>query len=423
MSFTKQNSHLIALVDCNNFYVSCERVFNPSLRAQPVVVLSNNDGCVIARSQEAKQLGIAMGAAAFKCKALFQKERVRVLSSNYPLYGDMSRRVMDILASFTPEIQVYSIDEAFLRFEADDVLAHAKQMRSTVLQWAGIPVSVGMSATKTLAKVANRCAKDSSEGICLLADASSQEAVLRNFPIQKVWGIGHRLSAFLQQYGIKTAWQFCQADDAWIKKNLSVTGLRTAWELKGICCLELEEMPAAKKSVMSAKSFGKPVARYEEIAEALSAYTARAAEKMRQQNCLASFLTVFLVTSAHPKEALSDAIQLTLPQPSDYTPELIHRAKEGLRHLFYQGPHYKKVGILLGGFVPSDNYQSDLFTQHVDIRKQKAIMHLLDQTNSQFGRGKLRWAAEGTTQSWKMQQAKRSAHFTTHWTDLLTIKI
>ena len=425
MSSTEPDKFQFALVDCNNFYVSCERVFDPSLKGQPVVVLSNNDGCVIARSQEAKQLGIAMGAPAFQCRALFRKESIQVFSSNYALYGDMSRRVMQTLERFAVNIQVYSIDEAFLRFKSDNLQEDAKLIRSTVLQWTGIPVSLGIAPTKTLAKVANHCAKASLEGIFVLVDEALQEAILRDLPVEKVWGIGRRISEFLKRQGITNAWQFCHADDIWIKKHLSVTGLRTAWELRGICCLELEEMPSTKKSIMSSKSFGKPLIHYEEIAEALASYTARAAEKMRQQGCLASFLEVFLIThSSHPKDTFSDAVQLILPQPTDYTPELIHRAKKCLRKLFLKGFIYKKTGILLGGFVPHDSFQPDLFVaQGNALQKRNELMKVFDEANRQFGRGKLKWAAEGTTQAWKMRQARCSAHFTTRWKDLLTIKI
>ena len=417
---------MYAIVDCNNFYVSCERVFKPKWIGKPVVVLSNNDGCVIARSQESKALGIEMGALPFQNKDLFKKHGVIVCSSNYTLYGDMSFRVMEALRQFTPDMEVYSIDEAFLhleeRFATPD---YAVNIQKTVLQWTGIPVSVGIAPTKTLAKVANRIAKKnpSMKGVSILENKNQIEAVLQKLPVEDIWGIGRNISAFLNSEGIYTAWEFCQTDDTWIKKNLSVVALRTALELRGTPCLELQEIPPSKKAILSSRSFGRPVVALEDLEEALSAYTARAAEKLRRQGSLASFLEVYIETNVHKGGPYySDKAHVTLPQPTAYTPDLTSYAKQALLKIFCPGLKYKKVGIMLGALVPADSFQQDLFANRPeDQAKQKILMQLMDKANKNSGRKILRMASEGIEQSWQMRRANCSPHFTTQWGDLLRI--
>jgi len=415
---------MFALADCNSFYVSCERVFNPRLLGKPVVVLSNNDGCVVARSKEAKAAGIAMGVPAHKNKELFRQQGVIVCSSNYTLYGDLSSRVMETMRQFTPDIQVYSIDEAFLYFEQCTV-EYAAKIKQTVYQWTGIPISIGLGPTKTLAKVANELSKKSPNGIYIFKDKKHIDEVLQNFPVEDVWGIGRNITAFLRSSGIRTAKELCNAEDAWIKKHLTVVGLRTAMELRGIPCLELEEVPPSKKNIMSSRSFGRPVTTWEDMSEALAAYTAQAAEKARRQKSLASFLMVFVETNAFSNQPYySKSAVVTLPQPTAYTPDLIHHAKTALRKIFRTGFQYKKTGIMLGELVPEDSFQQDLFGARPEEQlKQRNLMELLDKTNKNFGRKVLKTAAEGFSQTWQMRRENCSKHFTTRWGDLLTVRI
>lgn len=427
MSSTAQNNPLFALVDCNNFYVSCERVFKPRLCNKPVVVLSNNDGCVIARSNEAKALGIPMGAPAFKFAEIFKKNRVIVYSSNYALYGEMSHRVMSTLSQFSPDMEIYSIDEAFLLFNERPPDDYVNHIRQTVLQWTGIPVSIGLAPTKTLAKAANKYAKKHlpKQGYFILEDPSLQQKILTEFPVEDVWGIGKQITAFLRRNDIRTAWELACADDAWIRKNLSVVVLRTVWELRGISCLSLQEAAPPKKSIVCSRSFGTEVSTEEELAEALSTYTARAAEKLRGQESAASFIEVFLHTNRFKEgNFYANASQIVLTEPTDYTPHLIKLAKKCLHKIFKAGFTYKKVGVLLGGLVTSTSIQQDLFNQtRPSPEKRNRLMEMLDQTNARYGADTLKLAAQGIEQGWKAKRSKCSSHYTTAWDDLLTIII
>ncbi len=426
MSSTGPSKFLYALVDCNNFYASCERVFNPRLWRRPVVVLSNNDGCVVARSKEAKALGIPMGAPFFKYRDLFAKHGVAVCSSNYALYGDMSSRVMNVLAEFTPDLQVYSIDEAFLLLEPHQVMDQSRKIREKVHACTGIPVSIGIGATKTLAKVGNHMAKShpQAEGVYGLLDQAAQEKLLQELPVEEVWGIGRQIADFLKRQGIHTAGQFKDLDDAWIRKHLSVVALRTAWELRGVPCLELEEEPPPKKAIMSSKSFSRPVEKIEEVEEAVATYMAVAAEKMRKQGSLASYVEVFVTTDRFKENHYANSVQLSLPEPTDYTPTLIAYAKQALDRILYSGFRYKKAGVLLGGLVSNSCFQPDLFASDPQRQeKEKRIMRLIDETNSAYGRKAIRFAAEGVEQTWKMKQTMRTKRFTTRWAELLTICI
>lgn len=428
MSSTKLNKPLFALVDCNNFYVSCERVFNPKLWNKPVVILSNNDGCVIARSNEAKALGIPMGAPVFQYRDLLKKNRVILYSSNYTLYGEMSHRVMQTLSQFAPDMEIYSIDEAFLMVGGESSLAdHSRTIKQTVYQWTGIPVSIGIAPTKTLAKAANRYAKKNlpKEGFFILTDENLKKEILMKMPVEDVWGIGRQISAKLNRNQIYTAWDLANAKDEWIRKNLSVVGLRTVWELRGISCMSLEEAPSPKKSIVCSRSFGVEVKEEAEMAEAVSCYAARAAEKLRGQESVASFIEVFLCTNRFKEGPVyANALQIMLPQPTDYTPYLIHYAKYALHRIFRSGFAYKKVGIMLGGLVSNKSVQQDLFWEHkLSLEKQHRVMELMDQTNHRYGKDTLKFAAEGIAQPWKMQRKSCSPHFTTSWEDILSIRI
>lgn len=418
----------IALVDCNNFFVSCERLFNPKLMGRPVVVLSGNDGCIIARSQEVKNLRVPMGAPYFQWADFLKKHEAAVCSSNFPLYGDLSNRVMQTLSYFNPDLEIYSIDEAFLHIEKGvDPLVHCLHIRHKVLQWTGIPVSIGIASTKTLAKVANQTAKKnpSFNGV-YIPTSKELEAILYGLAVGDVWGIGRRLSSFLAKRGIHTAAQLCAQSDIWIKQHLSVVGLRTVWELRGIPCFEVEETPSSKQSLMTSRTFGRPILTEAEVLEAVSSFAARGAEKLRQQESLASWLQVFIMTSAYKEENYyGNQAHLVLSQPSAFTPTLLEYATRGVKAIFRPHFAYKKAGVLLGGLVPKHHFQQDIFIEQDPAQeaKREALMSLIDAVNHQFDHPILHFASEGISQSWKRKNEMCSASFTTRWSDILTIHI
>jgi DNA polymerase V len=327
---------LFALIDCNNFYVSCERLFQPMLHGKPVVVLSNNDGCVIARSDEAKALGIPMGLPAFKLTDLVQEHTIEVYSSNYTLYGDLSARVMTTLTQWTPEVEVYSIDEAFLQFATlplDALTAYGQTMRATIHQWTGIPVSIGIGPTKTLAKLANRLAKRSSEaqGVVALNSPFEIEATLAQTPIEDIWGIGPGYTRRLHAHEIRTALQLRNMTDRWVRQELGIVGLRLVWELRGILCLPLALCPPPKQSLMVSRSFGRPITTLTEMREAVATYMTRAAEKLRRSHMAAGVLTVFLMTSRFTEEPqYANSVTMPLPVATQDTAELIQYAFQGI---------------------------------------------------------------------------------------------
>ncbi|NGX55115.1 MAG: DNA polymerase IV 1 [Chlamydiae bacterium] len=409
----------IGLVDCNNFYVSCERLFNPKLIGKPVVVLSNNEGCIVARSQEARALGIPVGAPAFQWREVIEKQRVIVCSSNFALYGDLSHRVMEILASFNPELEIYSIDEAFLSLdEVKDPIKECRSLRQKVLQWTGIPVSIGIAPTKTLAKVANHMAKSDLKrrGVCRI------DQVRDDLPVEEIWGIGRRLADFLKKRGIFTAGELVGQEDLWIRKNLSVTGLRTVWELRGIPCFTIDDAPTAKQSIMTSRSWRDPLHTKTEITEAIIGHVVRGAEKLRKEESRASWLQVFIMTSPHQNNYYGNRVQIVFPQPTDYTPTLIRYAKQALEEIFRPGYAYKKGGVLLGELVDVNGFQPDLFAEQ-NMEKEETVMKLVDATNRKFGYSILQFAAEGCHSPEKRRQMLRSPCYTTRWDELLTIKI
>lgn len=404
----------IGLVDCNNFYVSCERVFNPKLIGKPVVVLSNNDGCVVARSKEAKLLGIPMGAPAFEYKTLFETQKVAVLSSNYTVYGDMSNRVMQIVAFFTSECQVYSIDEAFFRVEHED---DPEKMRAQVLKWLGIPISIGVGPTKTLAKAASELAKKEPSGVFRLS-AHNIEEILAKLPVGEIWGIGHRLAAKLQAHGIFSALQLRDQADSWLRQHLTVVGQRIAWELRGIGCLEINEIAEKKKSILCSRSFSPVITEYEELAENLARFVASASLRLREQESVASALQVFIETNPHNQTPFyANQLQLTFPEPTDYTPDLITGAKAALQALFKPDYLYKRAGVLLFGLVDKQSYQQDFFHPKPPLPKRQKLINLVDHLNQKSGKSLLRFAAEGT------KSRRPIPRFTTAWDELLVIKI
>ena len=417
----------IALVDCNNFYVSCERVFNPALRGKPVVVMTNNDGCVVARSNEAKALGIKMAAPIFEYESLFRQHNVQLYSSNYALYADMSRRVMATLARFTPRIEVYSIDEAFLSldgFEDRSLADYARDIRSTVRRWTGIPVSIGVGPTKTLAKLANRAAKraDDLNGVLDLATYPTLDDLLGRTEVEEVWGIGGARGALLRRNGIATALQLRDASDAWLKKELSITGLRTAMELRGTPCLPLSPAPPSRKSVSCSRSFGKPVKSLGELKEAVSTYVSRAAEKLRSENLAAGVLQVYIETSRFkdpPYSCGGRTVRLDLA--TNYTPDLVERALHALERVFRPGQSYIKAGVLLTQLVPESHVQLSLLRPALDLDRRRALMETVDALNRKLGSGTVRLAATGMEKQWAMRRRRMSKSFTTQWDDLATV--
>lgn len=421
---------MFALVDCNNFYVSCERVFNPALNGKPVVVLSNNDGCIIARSNEAKALGIKMGEPAFKIADFLRQNRVVVFSSNYVLYGDLSNRVMSTLGRFTPELEVYSIDEAFLNLTGlpIDWAVYAQSIRETVGRHIGIPVSIGVAPTKVLAKVANHRAKKIPEqrGVCVLAHPREIEAALKNFDVGEVWGIGRQYGKLLNSIKVYTAWDFLQLDDDWVRKKMTVVGLRIKKELAGIACLEMELIPPAKKVICTSRSFGRDQTELEPLKEAVATYTARCAEKLRRQHSCAGMLMVFIHTNGFKanEPQYERNFVCKLPVPTNSTMELIRYALFALEAIYRKGYRYKKAGVLALDIVPENQVQGALFDR-VDRDKHAAIMKTLDAINSKYGRDTLKIAAQGTgkNEKWRLRQEKLSPSYTTKWDDIITVRV
>ncbi len=397
-----------ALIDCNNFFVSCERVFNPKLLKRPVVILSNNDGCVISRSKEAKDLKIPMGAPAFQCRETFLKHNVAVLSSNFALYGDMSERVMSVLEDFGLPMEIYSIDEAFLELP-DDLAA---EIRSRVHRWTGIPISVGIGATKTQAKVANDLAKKREDGICHLSDPAS---IFMTLPVREVWGIGSQIASALNQLGIYYVGELIGQTDAWIQKHFSITLLRTVFELRGVSCLALEELAPPKKGIVCSRSFGKLISSLSELKEAVATFTAQGAEKLRAQYSVAAYMGVFVIGKDRCPRSASRALTI----PTSYTPHLISHAHQLLSEIYSEGQSYRKAGIMFHQISPQDETQLDLF----QASGSKDLMSIVDDINRKKRKRALFFAAEGTSFAWKPRSGHRSANFTTQWKELLTIQL
>jgi DNA polymerase V len=414
-----------ALVDCNNFYVSCERIFNPKLADRPVVVLSNNDGCVIARSEEAKAVGIRMGQPVFECQRLILKHKVHVYSSNYSLYGDISRRVMDVMNLSCPDVEVYSIDEAFLNLAGMPASPeeYCREIRRKVKKWVGVPVSIGIGPTKTLAKIASRVAKKSAAAGGVFDMADHADGLLSTIDVEDVWGIGRRYTRMLRSKGILTALDLSRVNDEWARKHLTVMGLRTIFELRGVSCIPLEEAAGPTRSIVCSRSFGRKVYHIEELHEAAAAYTARAAEKLRLKKSAASFIEVMLIEFPFNEGFPATHIaSMDIPTATSYTPELIGYAKALLTRIYRKGPAYRKVGIMLAGITPRGQIQSNLFHESRDGPKQLGLMEALDKINTRWGRGTVGFAAAGFERPWWMRQARKSPLFTTSWSDLPRVR-
>lgn len=416
---------LFALVDCNNFYASCERLFRPELRGKPVVVLSNNDGCVIARSNEAKALGIPMGAPAFQWEHLFRKSGVAVFSSNFPLYGDLSARVMSVLADMAPQVEVYSIDEAFLDLSGmADPMALCRDIRSQVLRWTGIPVSIGIARTKTLAKAANRRAKKDASlgGVFDHTAEADPDALLANMEVGDIWGIGPRYQKRLWARGVRTALDFARLPRDWVQKEMSVVGLSTLLELRGLSCMSFESAPAARKSILCSRSFGQLVEDKEHLREAVCAYAARAAEKLRHGSQEAQAVHMFVHTPRHRENLPQHQGQATvaLPHPTDFAPDIVVAALRGLDLAFRQGFAYQRAGVMLLGLGLASGRQTSLLDLSPEKRqRQRALMGVLDAVHKRYGSQTLSFALQSAPdRPWHMRQLRRSPRYTTSWDEL-----
>ena len=427
-------SDRLALVDCNNFFCSCERVFNPSLASVPVVVLSNNDGCIISRSQEAKDLGISMGAPLHQQQEVIRKHGVRVFSSNYTLYGDMSARVMSILRDAVPAIEVYSIDEAFLEFPPSFDEEAARALRTKILKWTGIPVCIGIAGTKLLAKFANRHAKKNKEitgGVFDLTTYWDPESLMADAPCEALWGVAKNTARTLSKIGIRTVLEFQRADPTAVRKSLGVVGERLLRELNGIACLELEEMPPSRKGVMASRSFGSPVEELEDLEEALANHVARASEKIRRFGLLATHLEVFLQTNRFRQDLPQyyPTRGMTLTEPTASTSELMASARELLQSIYRTGYRYKKTGVMLAHLVSEDEYQPSLFDAPASKGKRLDIDKIVDEINRRLGDNRspvITRASMGVANNggdWKMKAERHSPNYTTNWQELPVVKL
>lgn len=416
---------MIALVDCNNFFASCERAFNPNLEGVPVVVLSNNDGCIVARSNEAKALNIPMGVPFFEVKEIIEKNQVAVFSSNYELYGDMSSRVMNILSGFSPNTEVYSIDECFLDFAGMvfvDLEAYARNIRYTVRKSTGIPISVGIAPTKALAKVANRLSKKFSayNGVCIIDTEEKRLKALKWLKIEDVWGVGRQYAKFLNGLGVKTAYDFTLQPDSFIKKHMSIVGLRLKKELSGEPCLDLELMQAPKKNICTSRSFSKTVTSLGELKESVSTFTAACSYKLRKQRTCALTITVFVHTNRFKDNYYCNSITLRLPTASSDTFLLTKYALYGLNKIYREREEYKKAGVVISGIVPENQVQQHLFFK--SSNKAKKLMELMDKLNDKMGRNQLQLASSGVQKEWKLKREKLSPAYTTNLNDIIRVK-
>jgi len=420
---------MYALVDCNNFYVSCERLFNQKLEGKPVIVLSNNDGCAVSRSDEAKALGIEMATPAFLIKDLIQKNNVVVFSSNYTLYGDISERVMKTLESFVPRLEMYSIDEAFLDMhdlDYTDLLELGLKIKNTVKKNIGIPVCVGIAPTKTLAKMANRYAKKYRKNIGVHWAANYQliEEMLSVTEVGDIWGIGRQYALFLKRNGFNTALDFISAPEEWVRKNMTVVVQRLFNELKGIPAIKWEFKPPNKKNICTSKSFGKLQTNKEDIKEALCNYAANCALKLRQQNSCCKSLNIFLQTNLHRTQdkQYSRSITIDLETPSNFTGELIKYAVKGFDIIFKDGYNYLKCGVIAMDIVPDEKVQGSMFDK-CDRKKNKTIMQAMDKVNKSLGKEIVRLSAQGFEKRYRLKTEYLSAHYTTDINQILKVKI
>jgi len=418
---------MIALVDCNSFYASCERVFNPKLWGKPIVVLSNNDGCIVARSEEAKQVGIPMGLPLFKAKDLIKKHNVHVFSSNYTLYGDMSERVMTVLRQFTPNMKVYSVDEAFLDFSGfkeEKLAALMREIKNAVYKQTGLPVSVGLSHTKVLAKIFNHVAKKNKicQGVATCFEGERIDKVLKRTPIGEVWGVGRKSEVKMYDAGVKTAYDLKHFENTHlIQKRFTVAGRKLQDELRGISCVELDDIQKSKKNIISTRGFGKQVTDKNELREALASHVSKAAEKLRAQNSMAKSMNVFIRTNRFkPTEQVYDSFAIEFLSPTQNTFKMVRASSEALDQIFKPGVEYKKCGVSLSNLYDFNGSQFDLFSQN-DSLKDLNLMSVMDSVNRKQGSETLKVATCGTTEDWKMLSQMKSKAYTTRVSELMEV--
>ncbi|MFL2892168.1 MAG: Y-family DNA polymerase [Candidatus Pelagibacter sp.] len=425
MSSTRY-SKKIALVDCNSFYVSCERLFNPRIRKKPVVVLSNNDGCIISRSNEAKALGIKMGEPYFKARDIILKNKVEVFSSNYSLYGDLSRRVMRTLKRFNSDIEVYSIDEAFMdlsNYTDTEVESVGREIRQTVLKWTGIPTSIGIAKTKTLSKVANHIAKKKQSGFTSLIGIENLDPILEKVEINDVWGVGRQLTKFYQKNGIYNAKQLKNKSNTWIKKSSNVLSSRTAMELRGVPCIDIETTQTKRKSCVVSRSFGKRIETFQELKEAVANYCLNASEKIRSESLVAKAITVFVRTSPFQRNFgyYSNSKTVDFPIATNNSIETVKTAVASLENIFKNGYRYQKAGVMLTGLSNADG-KKNLFSSEKD-EKINSLMRSMDNTNYRYGRATLSLASAGVHKKWNMRRQYSSKIDTADFYSLPKIRI
>jgi DNA polymerase V len=433
MSQAGQTKQLFALVDVNNFYVSCERVFVPKLADVPMVVLSNNDGCAVARSAEVKALGVKMGTPWFQMKDLAKQHGILAYSSNYTLYGDMSSRVVEVLRKFTPNLEVYSIDESFLQIEAvlkqyADPTSMGQIIKEKVRDTTGLPVCVGIGASKTLAKLANHLAKKHPQfiGVCDISSMPKEALYqwMAETAVGEVWGIGSKTAKKLKELKINSIFDLVQASPQAMRQQFGVVIERICYELRGVSCLQLEEVAPAKQQIISSRSFGKPVSSMEELAESVATHTARGAEKLRTQKSVTGALTIFVQTNPHkPFEPQHhQSITVALIDPSDNTLTLTSAALKGLKQIYKTGFKYKKAGVIFNLLADKPTIQQSLFDD-VEVKgKSAGLMKAMDSINSRFGNAAIKTAASGTKQDWQMRSGNRSPNYTTQWDELPVVR-
>ncbi|MDC6367666.1 MULTISPECIES: Y-family DNA polymerase [Flavobacteriaceae] len=418
---------MFALVDCNNFYASCERAFQPQFNNVPVAILSNNDGCFISRSDEAKKMGLPMAAPAFKYRKFCEDNGIKVFSSNYPLYGDMSTRVMNILGTFTPDMEVYSVDEAFLKFDGFqnyDFEAYGKEIQRTVQKCTGIPISIGIAPTKALAKVANKIAKklrSKTGGVYVIQSEERRLKALKWTRIETVWGIGHGNLKRVQTQNVKTAYDFTQLSDDWVKKQMAIIGLKLKKDLEGVATLDLDDDTRDKKAIATTRSFEYTYSNIEDIKERISTFASSCAEKLRVQNSSCNHIVVLLRSNRHKKDEPQDrsSVIVTLPYATDSSLTISNYAVEAAVSIFKPGIKYKRAGVIVSGLVPTNERQLDLFL--TENPKHHQIMKVMDRVNDKYGH-KIKIANQDLERTWKMRQEHLSPRYTTDIDDIITVK-
>jgi DNA polymerase V len=413
---------MIGLIDCNNFYASCERLFQPKYKDVPVVVLSNNDGCVIARSNEAKEIGIPMGAPYFQYRELIEEHQVAVFSSHYELYGDISARVMTNIARFSPEIEVYSIDECFIGLSGvNDLDAYSEKMRQTVIQNTGIPISVGVAPSKVLAKVANKLSKKA-KGFMVLDTPEKINEALKDYPVADIWGVGRQHAIRLQKIGVNTAKQFRELPVDWVQKHMSIVGVRLWRELWGQSCMSLKMMGDPKKNLTTSRGFGRTTDNYEELIEATSSYTARLAQKLRREKLCCKIISVRLLTNRFIDQSkqVYPSITITLPIPANNSVEMVKHALWGLNQIFLKGYKYQKVEIMALCLIPEAEVQFNLFNNY-EAERLNRLSSLMDKLNKHYGAGSIRLGSEGHNPKWNLRRDFLSPNYTTNWKEIIKV--